>query len=115
MLLDGEGPKRTRSTPERKLLKALRTAGVPDAQTNVRVGRWEADFYWPESRLVVEVDAYSTHSSSEAFERDRTKTAELEDLGLKVRRVTKRRIDSEPAAVVAEIQRLLGRAALFQP
>ena len=58
--------------------------------------------------LVVEVDAYSTHSSPTAFERDRRKTAELEDLGFKVRRITKARIDSELAAVVAEVQRLTG-------
>ena len=38
-------------------------------------------------RLVVEVDGYSTHSSPWAFERDRRKSAELEDLGLRVHRV----------------------------
>jgi very-short-patch-repair endonuclease len=60
---------------------------------------------------VVEVDAYSTHSSPWAFERDRRKTAELEELGLKVHRVTKLRIDKEPTTVVAEIQRRIARAA----
>jgi very-short-patch-repair endonuclease len=110
-LLDGEGPKRTRSTPERTLLRALRKAGVAGFETNVYLGRWEVDFYWPKSELVVEVDAYSTHSSPWAFERDRKKTAELEELGMKVHRVTKRRIDDELGAVVAEIQRFIERGS----
>lgn len=110
-LLDGDGPKRTRSTPERKLLRALRAAGIDGFETNAWLGTWEADFHWPVERVVVEVDAYSTHSSPSAFERDRRKTAELEERGLKVRRVTKRRIDHELAAVVTEIERLLARAA----
>ena len=35
---------------------------------NHRIGRWEVDLYWPQYGLVVEVDAYSTHSSPAAFE-----------------------------------------------
>jgi very-short-patch-repair endonuclease len=114
-LLEGDGPKRTRSMPERRLLKGLRAAAIDGFETNARLGRWEADFYWPELGLVVEVDAYSTHSSPEAFERDRRKTAELEELGLKVRRVTKRRIDADLDAVVAEIQGLLKRVSSKAP
>ncbi len=110
-LLDGDGPRRTRSSPERKLLSALRAAGAPDTLTNHRVGRWEVDFYWPDQRLVVEVDAYSTHSSPWAFERDRRKSGELAALGLLVHRVTRRRIDCDLATVVAEIQDFLRRAA----
>ncbi len=114
-LLDGDGPKRTRSAPERTLLRALRNAGVAGLETNAGIGPWEVDFYWPAHGLVVEVDAYSTHSSPTAFERDRRKTAELEEAGLKVRRVTKRRIDDDLQTVVAEIQRLIGRAAPKAP
>jgi predicted transcriptional regulator of viral defense system len=76
-LLDGAcRPKHTRSRPERKLLAAIRAAGLPDPETNVKLGGWEVDFLWPEARLVVEVDAYSTHSSPRAFERDRRKDAD---------------------------------------
>jgi very-short-patch-repair endonuclease len=104
-LLDADGPHRTRSAPERALLEGLRSAGIHGFETNVRLGRWEVDFYWPDRKLVVEVDAYSTHSSPSAFERDRRKTTELEELGLRVRRVTKRRIDEGLHAVIAEIRR----------
>ena len=67
-LLDGDGPKRTRSPAERTLLRAVRAAGLPEPLMNHRIGRWEVDLYWPQYALVVEVDAYSTHSSPAAFE-----------------------------------------------
>ena len=101
------GPKRTRSKPERDLLKLIRAAGLPEPLTNHRIGRWELDLYWPEHRLVVEVDAYSTHSSPRAFENDRRKAAELEDAGLTVRRVTRTQIRDHADTAIARITREL--------
>jgi very-short-patch-repair endonuclease len=100
-------PSRTRSNPERALLHLLRAARIDGFETNVRIGRWEVDFYWRDLGLVVEVDAYATHSSPWAFERDRRKTTDLEDRGLKVHRVTDIQIEREPKPVVAQIQRRL--------
>jgi len=107
-LLDA-GPKRTRSTPERILLNALRSGGIDGFVTNEQVGRWEADFYWPSDGLVIEVDAYSTHSSPTAFERDRRKDAELGALGLEVQRFSADRVRNECEAVVAWIRDRLSR------
>ena len=56
-LLAGAGPALTRSEPERRLLRAIRDAGLPEPETNVMVGRWEVDFLWRDARLAVEVDA----------------------------------------------------------
>ena len=53
----------------------------------------------------MEVDAYSTHSSPRAFERDRRKSAELEDLGLSVHRVTRSQLDLDPLPTIARIRR----------
>jgi very-short-patch-repair endonuclease len=103
------GPKRTRSTPERRLLSLLRSAGLPEPLTNHKIGPWEVDFYWPSVGLVVEVDAYSTHSSPRAFERDRRKDGELTDAGLTVRRATADQVRDTPEAVVARIRRNLHR------
>jgi very-short-patch-repair endonuclease len=109
-LLDAaQSPARTRSWPERRLLRLIREAGLPEPEVNVRIGRWEVDFLWRAQMLIVEVDAYSTHSSPWAFERDRRKTAELEDLGFTVQRVTSVQIDEGPAAAVARIRRTLAR------
>lgn len=100
-------PKRTRSAPERKLLHLIRGAGLPEPQTNVKVGRWEVDFFWPAHALVVEVDGYAAHSSPWAFERDHRKGAELIDLGLVLQRASANQIRDEPELVVARIRRAL--------
>ncbi len=111
-LLEGRrSPARTRSRPERELLAAIRAAGLPEPETNAKLGRWEVDFLWRDARLVVEVDAYSTHSSPRAFERDRRKDAELFALEFTVLRVTADRVRAEAGAVVAWIRDALGRLA----
>ena len=89
----------------------LRDAGLPEPETNVRVGRWEVDFLWREAGFVLEVDAYSTHSSPWAFERDRRKSAELEDLGLIVHRVTPRQLGLNPIPTIARVRRAVTRTA----
>jgi very-short-patch-repair endonuclease len=103
-LLDA-GPKRTRSSPERALLTALRAAGIEEPDVNARLGRWEVDFYWPRHRLVVEIDGYAAHSSPAAFERDRRKDAELAEVGVSVRRFTAKQVRDDPDGVVARIAR----------
>jgi very-short-patch-repair endonuclease len=110
-LLEHGGPRRTRSGPERTLLAAIRDAGLPIPETNVRLGRWEVDFLWRAEKLAVEVDAYSTHSSPFAFERDRRKDAELRAMGLVVQRFTGERVRDELAAVLSWIGTALALAA----
>ena len=99
-------PSLTRSEAERALLTLVRRAGLPRPVTNVRVGRYEVDALWPSERLVVEVDGFAFHSSREAFERDRERDADLQARGLRVIRVTWRRLTQRPEAVAA----LLGAA-----
>ena len=110
-VLAGGGPHRTRSTPERALLAAIAAAGLPAPETNLPIGRWEVDFLWRAERLVVEVDAYSTHSSPRAFERDRRKDAELRGRGLTVQRFTAERIREDLASVLSWIEARLGLPA----
>jgi len=105
-------PSLTRSKPERVLLRLLRGAGIHDFETNARVGPWEVDFFWPKVGLVVEVDAYVTHSSPRAFERDRRKTSDLEDRGLKVHRVTDLQLERDPHATVSGITRRLAELSV---
>jgi len=104
------GPKRTRSTPERRLLRAIRAAGLPELLTNHRIGPWEVDLYWPAAQLAVEVDAYSTHSSPWAFERDRRKSADLADRGIAVHRVTAELVRRTPELAVGQVRRRLAVA-----
>jgi hypothetical protein len=93
------------SPAEAELLAVVKSAGLPLPQTNVMVRGvrdWHrGDAYWPEHNLVVELDGYRYHSSRQAFEHDREATADLQDAGIEVLRVTVRQ--------VAERRKLLER------
>jgi very-short-patch-repair endonuclease len=107
-LLEAEhGPALTRSEAEERLLALLRAGGLPEPDTNARVGPYEVDFLWRTERLAVEVDGYAFHSSRAAFERDRRRDAELQDAGLRVRRVTWAQIVHEPEALLVRLARAL--------
>jgi very-short-patch-repair endonuclease len=109
--LDGT-PARTRSRPERRLLVAVRQAGLPEPEVNAPFGRWEVDLLWRSPGLAVEVDGYPSHSSPRAFERDHRKTAELQDAGLQVLRFTGDQIRNDVVAAVARIATRLGWQSL---
>ena len=97
----------TRSEAERTLVELIRRAGLPRPQTNTRIGRYEVDAAWPEERVALEVDGFAYHSTREAFERDRRKTADLAAAGWRVSRVTWRQLVDEREAVVARLARTL--------
>ena len=61
------------------------------------------DVYWPQWKLVVELDSRDYHATLRAFERDRVRDAILQKAGFRVLRVTSKRLDNEPAAVFADI------------
>jgi very-short-patch-repair endonuclease len=100
-------PKLTRSKAERLMLALVRAARLPEPETNVRIGPWEADLLWRDRHLVVEFDSYAFHSSRGSFERDRRKDRELQALGYTVLRFTWRELTEEREAVVAAISRAL--------
>lgn len=104
------GPRLTRSEAERRLLALIRAAKIPEPQANARVAGFEVDFFWPESRVIVEVDGFAYHGHRRAFERDRRRDMLLRDAGYEVIRVTWRQIVDEPLLVIAHIARALARA-----
>lgn len=115
LLADGSGPSLTRSEAERRLLELIASAGLPRPETNVRLGRYEVDFLWREQRLVAEVDGYAFHGSRAAFERDRTRDAELQARGYAVLRVTWRQIVDAPEATIGRIARTVGHRTAGHP
>jgi very-short-patch-repair endonuclease len=98
---DGPGP--TRNEAERRLLRLVRDAGLPEPRVNTRIGRYEVDFLWPEHRLAVEIDGFAAHGNRRAFERDRNRDAALAAAGYTVLRITWRQLVGRPEAVVARI------------
>ena len=58
------GPRRTRSDGERAMLRLIRAAGLPTPLTNHPVAGFDADFFWPEVGLIVEVDGGDFHRTA---------------------------------------------------
>jgi hypothetical protein len=93
----------TRSGNERRFLALMREAGLPEPSANVVVAGIVVDFFWPEPRLVVEVDSYTYHHTPADRAEDRRKERTLRAGGCEVRRVMDTELTDEPAAVVAEV------------
>jgi hypothetical protein len=96
-----------RSDVERIFLELVETAGLPLPATNYVVDGMEIDAYWAEADLAVELDTYGTHGTRVSFESDRERDAELAKAGITVVRVTDRRLEKEPDAVVQLIAMML--------
>jgi very-short-patch-repair endonuclease len=93
----------TRSKLERDFRALIHEAGLPEPQYNVLVQGLTVDVYWPEWKLVVELDGEPYHRPPSAFETDRVRDATLQKIDIRVLRVTGKRMDSEPGAVLADI------------
>jgi very-short-patch-repair endonuclease len=100
----------TRSELENRFLELVKAAGLPRPQVNTRVAGLEVDFFWPQWRLVVELDGRAYHSNSRTFERDRTRDARLQRAGCRVLRVTHKRMITAPAQIIDDIKALAALA-----
>jgi len=58
-------------------------------------------------RVVVEIDGYEFHRTRAAFETDRVRDAALQREGLRVLRVTDRRLEDDPTGIAEDIRGLL--------
>lgn len=102
-------PETTRSPLEDLFLAFCHDHRLPPPRTNVTVLGREADVVWPQAGLVVELDGWSFHHHRAAFERDRARDAAMQAAGYRVVRVTYRRLESEPAALAAQLRQLLSQ------
>jgi very-short-patch-repair endonuclease len=97
----------TQSQLERRFLELIRAAGLPEPQCNVIVAGVLVDFFWPEQRLVAEVDSYTFHKTRQSFEDDRREDLTLQLAGFRTARPTYRRIRHEPDRLIADLRGLL--------
>jgi len=110
-LLDDGMPARIRSEAEELFHTLVREAGLPLPRVNVRVAGFEVDFFWPDERLVVEIDGAAYHRSRLAFERDRRRDGALLAAGFRVYRVTWRQLQEQRLSAVARVAQLLAQKA----
>jgi hypothetical protein len=105
----GEGA--TRSELEERFLAFVESQGLPRPEINSLLelgGRWiECDCLWRTPRVVAELDGRSAHLTRVAFEWDRARDRALQAAGWRVVRVTWRQLARDPAAVAADLRRLL--------
>jgi very-short-patch-repair endonuclease len=104
-----EDPAVLRSRYERRLRRLVREAGLPAPAMNFNVAGYELDAYWPGLWFAVEIDAFATHGSPAAFERDRLRQEELKLHGVEMVRITGVRLEREPAKVAARLRALLAQ------
>jgi very-short-patch-repair endonuclease len=103
------GPSRTRSGGERAMLRLIRAAGLPEPLTNHPLNGFNADFFWPEVGLILELDGGDFHRPRPAFERDHRRDIVHGDAGHEVLRVSGRQLDQQPIYIAAVVVRAYDR------
>lgn len=104
-------PTLTRSELEDRFLMLCRAHRIPRPLVNEEVAGLEVDFFWPSARLAVETDSRTYHLTGHAFERDRERDARLLLAGIRVLRLTDRRLLADPRQVARTLRDLLQRQA----
>ena len=99
----------SRSKAEKALLKLIRDARLPMPDTNVKFGRFEADFVWREEKLIVELDSATYHSGPGVFHRDHEKDLVFRSAGFDVMRPTRAHVVYEGPRVLVLLVRALAR------
>jgi very-short-patch-repair endonuclease len=106
-----ERPAYTRSEFERRFVAHLADSGLPRPATGWNEVGYELDVYWPEPRFAIELDAYETHGTRDAFERDHDRDLALTVAGIETIRVSERQFRREPDEIAARVATLLARRA----
>jgi hypothetical protein len=94
---------RTKSPVEREFLALCEESGVPRPLVNVRVCGFRVDCYWPEYRLVVELDGGKGHGTERQVARDHGRDLKLRGAGISVRRYARRQIRLQRKLVLADL------------
>ncbi len=89
---------------EREFQLFLEEFGLPTPQCNVLVCGFIVDFWWPQARLVAELDSRSFHAHWSQAERDRERDARLLREGIFTLRVTARRLRQDREGLAADIR-----------
>jgi very-short-patch-repair endonuclease len=97
----------TREEFEHRFFQLVHEAGLPRPQVNVLVEGKLVDAYWPDAKLIVELDSWAHHRHRKAFEDDREWSTVLTLADYRVIRITWRQLTKEPAKLVQRLRKLL--------
>jgi hypothetical protein len=99
----------TRSEFERRFVDHLVDSGLPRPATGWNEVGHEIDVYWPEVGFGVELDAFETHGTRDAFERDHDRDLDFALADIETVRVSERQFRREPEVITARVATLLAR------
>lgn len=97
----------TRSEFEDAFVAFTERYGLPTPRINVRIAGREVDAFFPDERLIVELDGYEFHSSRESFRENRERDAAMLALGLVTVRITWDRLHGTPDTEAARLGEIL--------
>ncbi len=97
----------TRSAPEDRFIAFCRQYALPEPQVNTTPFGRESDMLFPDEKVIVEIDDWSTHNSYASFEDDRDRDATAAAHGYLTIRITTTRLDTHPAREAARLHRIL--------
>lgn len=80
---------------------------IPEPQTNIHIGHWEIDCFWPEHKLAVELDGRPYHVAAQDMERDRIKDADLLRRGITPLRFTDFRVEHDSLGILSDLHHFL--------
>ena len=83
--------------------------GLPTPLINTIVHGFEADAYFPDEKVIVELDGWEFHKDRETFESDRERDAIMLAHGIVTIRITKARLRADPAREAARLHAILAQ------
>ena len=98
----------TQSKLERRVLNLFRAHGFELPETNCPAGSYRVDCRWPKQGLTIEIDSYTYHRTSHAWEQDRRREREAYARGDHFRRYTPNDVE-HPRQMLEELSALLPR------
>lgn len=102
---------RVRSPLEELFLPFLDAHHIPRPRLNpwlfVGKERFQVDCFWPDARLVGELDGFASHGTRRAMSEDRLRDRRLLAASFRVVRITHAQLRSEPSALAADLRSLL--------
>jgi very-short-patch-repair endonuclease len=100
------------SVLERAMTVLVERHSLPPVEFHPRIGRWEVDFRFVDTAVLVECDGWTSHGlDRQQFERDRRKDDDLHAAGWIVVRLTYRSIVRRPAETARRLRRVVDRWA----
>jgi very-short-patch-repair endonuclease len=98
---------RTRSDTEARFILLCHEERLPLPLVNHILNGYEADFHWPDRRIVVEVDGFEHHRERRQFNEDRLRGLVHRRAGYEVVRVSADHVYDQPELVVGAMRDVL--------